>query len=242
METTSYIALSRQTALQRQMSVISNNLANLNTPAYRREGMMFEEVLRDTQRGETGELSFVQDVATLIDTAEGPMETTGNPLDLAISGEGFFVIETEDGPRLTRHGSFQLNQDNELVTKQGRNVLDDQGNAIALPPEAADVTVTADGVISTEQGQVATLDLAAVENEQELQRAADGLYDPGELELVEPEDAAIKQGVLEGSNVQGVVEMTKMMETVRSYQSTKRMMDQEHERQQRAIRTLVSSN
>jgi len=242
METTTYIALSRQTALQRQMSVISHNLANLSTPAYRRESIMFEEVLRDTQRGETGEISFVQDVATMIDTQEGPMESTGNPLDLAISGEGYFVVETEEGPRYTRHGSFQLNQDGELVTKQGRLVLDDQGNAIQFPEEAEEVTISADGVVSIEEGPLATLDIVAFDNPQNLQKRADGLYDAGDMAPVAAEDAAVKQGMLEGSNVQGVVEMTKMMETVRSYQGTKRMLDQEHERQLRAIRTLVSSN
>lgn len=242
METPSYITLSSQAALRRQMDVVANNLANINTPAYRGENMMFVEYLTQTQRGETGALSFVQDIATYRDIQEGPMEATGNPLDIAISGPGYFVVETDDGPRYTRHGSFQLNDDNEIVTHAGHRVLDDNGNEIVIPDDAERIDVTADGVIATEIGEIARLDLVAFDDEQALEREANSLYDAGEAPVLPADEASVKQGMLEGSNVQGVVEMTRMIDVLRTYQGAQQMSESEHERRVRAIRTLIESS
>lgn len=241
METISHIALSRQTALNRQMSIVSNNLANLNTTAYRGESAMFEEVLEEERSNETGGISFVQDVASFFDTGEGPMEATGNPLDMAIHGEGYFTVATDDGARYTRAGAFQLDADNTIVTHQGRALLDTQGNPIEVPENAADIQVALDGTISTEQGELAQLDIVAFENPQNLKHRPDGLYEAEDMAPQPAEDATVRQGMLEGSNVKGVVEMTKMMKVVRSYQGAQEMMDNDHERQLRALRTLVSS-
>jgi flagellar basal-body rod protein FlgF len=223
------------------MSAISHNLANLNTTAYRREDLMFEEVLRDTQNGETGEISLVQDVSSFYDLESGPMKATGNPLDLALNGDGYFTVETEDGPRYTRDGSFNVNGDNQLVTHEGRLVLDDNGAPIEIPEDAGAIEVARDGTISTDQGQVATLDVSTFENEQALKRQADSLYDPGDMQPQDVEAPEVHQGMVEGSNVQGVVEMTQMMKVVKSYQSAQKMIESDNERQLRAIRTLVSS-
>jgi flagellar basal-body rod protein FlgF len=241
METTSYIALSRQGVLRREMDLVANNLANVNTPAFRGESMMFVEHLAETQRGETGRLSFVEDIAVVQDLSEGPMEQTGNALDAAIDGEGYFVVETDDGPRYTRNGSFKLSQDNELVTDAGYRVLDQNGNPIEIPDNAVSIEISEDGAIATENGQVATLDLVTFGNEQALRKQADGLFDAGDLPVLPADGAGVKQGMLEGSNVKGVVEMTRMIELVRSYQGAQKMVDGDHERQLRAIRTLVES-
>ena len=241
MESIAHIALSRQTALNRQMSAISNNLANVNTTAYRREGLMFEEVLRDTQDGETGNLSFVQDVSSFYNTESGALKSTGNPLDMGIQGDGYFTVETGDGPRYTRDGSFMIDGENQLVTKQGRLVLDGQGNPIDIPEAATTIEVARDGTISTENGELATLDIVTFENPQALMKRADNLYDPEDMAPQPSEEAVVHQGMLEDSNVQAITEMTEMMDVVRSYQSTKKMMDNDHDRQLRAIRSLVSS-
>jgi flagellar basal-body rod protein FlgF len=241
METISHIALAHQTSLNRRMSAISHNIANLNTTAYRREDLMFEEVLRDTQNGETGEISLVQDVSSFYDLDSGPMKSTGNPLDLALNGDGYFTVQTEDGPRYTRDGSFNVNGENQLVTHEGRLVLDDNGAPIEIPENAAAIEVARDGTISTDQGQVATLDIATFDNEQALKRQADSLYDPEDMQAQDAEAPEVHQGMVEGSNVQGVVEMTRMMKVAKSYQSAQQMIETDNERQLRAIRTLVSS-
>ena len=240
MEAVSHITLSHQTGLNRQMSTISNNIANVNTTAYREEDMMFEEVLQETQDGETGELSFNQDVSTFYDLEKGPLKKTGNPLDVALNGEGYFTIQTEDGPRYTRDGAFMLDGNNELVTKEGRNVLDAQGNPIEVPENAQDIEIARDGTVSTAEEELGQLGIATFENEQELEKRPNSLYAPGDQAPQGPDNPEIHQGMLEQSNVQPIKEMTTMMKVVSSYQSAQSMMDNDHQRQLRAIRTLVS--
>jgi flagellar basal-body rod protein FlgF len=239
MESVSHITLSHQTGLKRQMSTLSNNIANVNTTAYREEDMMFEEVLQETQDGETGTLSFTQDVSTYYDLEQGALKKTGNPLDVAINGDGYFTVETDEGPRYTRDGAFTLDAENQLVTKEGRNVLDAQGNPIEVPENAGEIEVARDGTISTPEEDIAQLGVASFDNAQELDRLPDSLYAPGGQEPAPAENPEIHQGMLEQSNVQPIKEMTTMMKVVSSYQSTQSMMDNDHQRQLRAIRTLV---
>lgn len=239
MENTGYIALSRQMTLRRQMDVIANNMANINTPAYKGQSMLFVEYLETSKSGE--KMSFVQDVALVRNLNEGQMTTTENPLDLAISGNAYFEIDTPVGPRYTRNGVFQLNAEGELVTASGERVLGEGGNPILLPPNARDVTVTRDGTISTDQGPAGRLRLVSFENEQALVKLADGLYDAEGQDTLPAEDAEVLQGMVEGSNVQGILELTKMIETARQYASAGRMVNDEHERQRRAIQSLGGS-
>jgi flagellar basal-body rod protein FlgF len=236
MENAGYIALSRQMTLQREMDVIANNMANINTPAYKGQAMLFVEYLETSETGE--KISFVQDVSLVRNLTEGQMTTTANPLDLAISGDGYFEIETPTGPRFTRNGVFQLNANGELVTPSGARVLGDGGNTITLPANSRDVTITRDGSISTDQGPAGRLRLVRFENEQALVKIADGLYDAEGQDPLPTEAAEVMQGMVEGSNVQGIIELTKMIQTVRSYSATGRLVNDEHERQRRAIQSL----
>jgi len=239
MENAGYIALSRQMTLRREMDVIANNMANLNTPAYRGQSMLFVEYLDTSESGE--KMSFVQDVALVRNLSEGQLTTTENPLDLAISGDAYFEIDTPVGPRYTRNGVFQLNAEGEIVTTSGERVLGEGGNAIILPPNSSDVTITRDGTISTDQGPAGRLRLVRFEDEQALVKQANGLYDADGQDAVPADDAEVLQGMVEGSNVQGIIELTKMIETVRHYASTGRMVNDEHERQRRAIQSLGGS-
>lgn len=242
METTNYIALSRQAGLRRELDLVANNMANLNTPAYQGESMMFVEYLEDTQRGKTGEMSFVQDLSTVRDLKEGPMKRTENPLDLAISGRGYFTIETEEGPRYTRNGAFQLNDEGQVVNKANQPLLDDNGNPIEVPADAQAIEIGEDGTIATEFGPIAQLEPVTFENEQLLMKRANGLYEAREEQVAEPaEEARVLQGMIEGSNVQGVVEMTRLIDLTRSYSSANKFSESEHERILRAVRTLVAS-
>jgi flagellar basal-body rod protein FlgF len=204
--------------------------------------MMFVEYLADTQRGKTGELSFVQDISTVRDLTEGSMKRTENPLDLAISGRGYFTIETEDGPRYTRNGAFQLNDEGQIVNKVNQPLLDDNGNPIQVPADAQAIEIGEDGTIATEFGAIARLEPVTFENEQLLNKRANGLFEAREEQVAEPaEEARIMQGMIEGSNVEGVVEMTRLIELTRSYSSASKFTESEHERILRAVRTLVST-
>lgn len=239
MENAGYIALSRQMVLRREMEVIANNMANLNTPAYKGQAMLFVEYLETSESGE--KMSFVQDISLVRDLTEGQMASTENPLDLAITGDGYFEIETPVGSRYTRNGVFQLNADRELVTTDGLPVLGEGGNPIALPPNTSEVTITRDGTVSTEQGPAGRLRLVRFEDEQAMVKMADGLYDAADLEPLPAEDAEIVQGMIEGSNVQGIIELTRMIETTRQYAAAGKLVNDEHERLRRAIQTLGGS-
>ncbi|TQV71275.1 flagellar basal-body rod protein FlgF [Denitrobaculum tricleocarpae] len=239
MENTGYIALSRQSVLRRQMDIIANNMANMTTPAFKGEDMMFVEHLKKTANNDR--VSLVQDLALLRNLNAGPMTKTDNPLDLAINGDGYFVVETPDGERYTRNGTFQLNQDGQIVTTQGDPVLGIDGNAITIPPNEPHISITRDGSISAGETLIGRIQIVGFENEQELEKQSNSLFARGEQEPQVAEGAEVAQGMIEGSNVQGIVEMTKMITTVRSYSSTSKLVDQEHERQRRAIQVLASS-
>lgn len=239
MENTGYIALSRQSVLQRKMDIIANNLANMTTPSFKGEDMMFVEHLKKT--GDNDRVSLVQDLALLRNLNAGPMNKTDNPLDLAINGDGYFAIETPDGERYTRNGTFQLNQQGEIVTTQGDPVLGIDGNAITVPANEPHISVARDGSVSAGETLIGRIQIVGFENEQELEKQSNSLFARGEQEPQAADGAEVAQGMIEGSNVQGIVEMTKMIATVRSYTAASKLVDQEHERQRRAIQVLAST-
>lgn len=244
MQNTSYIALSRQAALWRQMEVVANNMANANTPAFKGEQMMFREFMvptRSTERAVGGKLSFVQDVGVLRDTREGALTTTENPFDFGLHGDGYFQIETEAGMRYTRNGHFRLDQTGMLVNSQGFAVMDDRDQPIIFAPNETRVEVSRDGTVSTENGRVAKLKVVKFENDQLLRKAGDSLYDTTQ----EPEtvqNAIVAQGMMEESNVQPVVEMTRMTQILREYQGVQKMLEAEHDRMLKAMQTLSNAN
>lgn len=240
MENASYIAMSRQTALWRQMETVANNMANANTPAYKGEQMMFTDYLvrvKSPDRSMGDKVAFVQDIGLLRDTGEGAMTTTGNSLDFAMSGDGYFVIDTPEGPRYTRNGHFRLDQSGMLVTEDGAAVMQTGNQPIIFAPNESTISVAGDGTISTENGAVGRFRVVRFDNQQQLQKAGASLYDT----VAEPLDvprAQVVQGMLEESNVKPVVEMSKMIAIVRDYQGVQKMLDNEHERQLRAIQVL----
>lgn len=252
METPGYIALSRQAVMKRQMDVVANNLANMNTPAFRAKSVLFTAYLSEVDGGPRrggGTISMVQDVATVPDLAEGPMVATDNPLDLAIEGRGYFVVQTDNGERYTRYGAFKLDNQGQIVTSAGNPVLDDNNQPLTVPAGTAEIEVARDGTISARNPAnpaqnlvVGRLRLVAFDNEYQLENEAGGLLRaPANAAPAPATGVDILQGTIEQSNVKSVVEMTKLIETVRSYTAAGSMMEDEHERQRRAIQTLGSS-
>lgn len=240
MENTAAIALSRQTVLWRNMDVIANNLANMNTTGYKTERLMFAAHLVKSRGGArlTGERhAYVRDIASVRDTREGAIAKTGSPLDLAIRGKGFFVVETDEGERYTRNGRFQLDSKGQLVNQQGHPVLSQGGQPIFFSPADNDIDIAADGTISTENGEIGRLWVVEFENEQALTQIEAGLFKTS----ADPEDVdepKIIQGALEGSNVQPIIEMTRMISVQRSYNSVSKIIDTEDKRIKQMMRTL----
>ena len=248
MKNAGYVALSRQMVLQRQMDAIANNIANMQTPAYKAEELIFAEHLsrvgggiggRGTGGPGGGGLSFVRDPTSMRRLSPGPLTPTHNPLDLALPEEGYFVVETEAGERYTRAGNFTLDETGRVVTSTGQAVLGEGGAPLTVPPEAGSITVAQDGTLSTDQGEVGRFQIVDFENPQLLMKRQNNLYEARDEAPVPAEDPKVNQGVIEGSNVQGVVEMTRLIGIVRSYQAAQRMIQQEHDIQRKAIEALA---
>jgi flagellar basal-body rod protein FlgF len=194
MDNTSYVALSRQLTLERQMSVVAGNIANMNTAGYKSEHLLFEEVLE--RAGKPGRVAFVQDVGLIRDLGPGVLEETGNPLDLAVNGDGYFAVETPNGPRYTRGGHFSLSGEGTVVTSGGYPLLDAGGAQIRVPPESAGISIARDGTISTEDGIIGQIGLVRFADETRLGREGDSLLRSDQVpQLVEAPDIA--QGRLE---------------------------------------------
>jgi flagellar basal-body rod protein FlgF len=239
MDTTSYIALSRQVALQRHMATIANNIANAATTGYRAERTLFEPVLEPA--GEPRRLAFVQDVGLYRDLSPGPITQTGNRLDLAIDGEGYFAFRTGAGVRYGRAGHLELDAEGRLVDARGNPILDDGGAPVTVPQADRDLTIGADGTVANRAGPIARLQPVTFANEQALRREGDGLYGAGD-QAPRPATGRVAQGALESANVSPVLEMTTMIETVRAFEGTQRLIEIRHELDRRAIERLVSVN
>jgi flagellar basal-body rod protein FlgF len=238
MESTTYIALSHQMVLRHNMDIIANNIANMTASGFKAEAMLLEPVTVNAGQGQR--LAFVQDVGVVRDTRPGPLTTTGNPMDLAIEGPGYFVVGTAGGIRYGRSGHFRLDELGELVTADGDPVLDDGGAPLNLPLDAGEISVAADGTLSGAQGVIGRLDLVTFADEQRLRKVGGGLYRADQAPQPAAE-ARIVQGALEGSNVQPIVEMTEMMATVRAYEGTQRVLDTQHDLQRRAIDRMLEA-
>lgn len=239
MENSVYIAMSRQATLQRELDVTANNLANVNTPSYKAERLVFREFLVDTQSRAPG-LSYVQDLGQYRVLDDGPVRQTGNPLDIAISGEGFLVADTELGDRYTRHGRLQLNADGTLVNGAGDPIQGEAG-PIVIPPGETNISISTDGVISGQNGELGQLRIVRFDNPEELRRAENGMYTAQE-NPIDVENPKVIQGSLEDSNVQAVVELTNMMRLSRDYQRVKKFLDQEDKRMTDMIDKLTRAS
>lgn len=241
MENISYIGLSQQIALTSMMNVTANNVANMSTPGYKGQRMLFIDYLnKGKDAGPKDAIHQVEDYATYRNTEQGSLQMTSNPLDVALEGEGYFAVSMPDGSTsYTRNGSFSLNGQSQLVTKQGYPVLSDGGQPLVLPEDARHITITEDGQISTEQGEVGQLQLTGFDDQQKMQELGDGLYAAGTAQQTPATNTRMVQSAIEGSNVNPILEMNRMVEVLRAYQSTFRMLSNDHERIRTAIQKLT---
>jgi flagellar basal-body rod protein FlgF len=239
MESPIYVALSRQTALARQLDVIANNVANSSTTGFKRQGVMFNEFLERSDR--TQKVSFVQDRAVIRDLTVGAFSPTDNPLDFAINGSGYFTVDTASGRRYTRAGNFQLSDRREVVTQDGLPVLDDHGQPMVIPEGAKEIRLAGDGTLSTDQGEIGSFGIASFQQEQLMTEVGGGLYSTDETPQGKPDGTRIAQGMLEQSNVSPIVETTQMIDLLRQYQMNQNLISAEHERIRNAARSLAKT-
>jgi len=239
MENSGYLALARQVALDRAIDVTANNLANLRTSGYKAEKVMFEEYVQKGTSPATApnQMSSVVQLGTFTDYQPGSFEQTGNALDFAIQGEGFFPVQTDAGTRYTRDGSFQLDANGQLVTHDGDPVTDAGGSPIQLPPGAKNIVVGGDGQVSVDGNVVGQIGVVKFDDPQSLVREGSGLYSSSAAPV--PAESAVVQGMIEGSNVQPVLELTRMMQTLRDFQAAQQVVDSQHEMSLDAINKIA---
>ena len=238
MENISYIGLSQQLALQQQVDVTANNIANMSTPGFKSQNVLFNDYI--TAPKDSDAIHQSQDYATYRDLSIGNLIQTHNKLDVAIEGKGYFAVSTPDGVKYTRDGGFSLNLNRELVSKTGHIVLSENNNPIAIPAEATQITISDDGTIASEQGDIGRMKIVNFANEQRMKKEGDNLYSADNMNEEPVTDRRVVQGVLEGSNVNPVVEMNRMIELMRMFQAAQNMLQTDHDRQLNAIQKLTT--
>jgi len=198
-----------------RMAILANNLANAATGGFKADQVTFSEAL-DAATG-----APVIGATPYVDPAAGPVKQTGNPFDLAIDGDGYFVVESADGRQFTRDGAFRLSEDGTLVTRDG-DPVQGSGGAIAIDPQAASASVDGAGRVWVDGAQVAQLEIVTFPSESPPAKAGGNLFTgTGDTAV---EDPKVIPGALEGSNVSVIAEMTRMIEIARGYEAYQKLV------------------
>lgn len=234
MDNAIYAALTRQSGLMNEMRAVANNMANSATTGFRREGVVFSEHLTAIGPGRET-LSMANARGRDVDLTPASLSQTGGRLGLALEREGFFMVETPQGNRLTRAGAFMTSAEGELVNPDGYRVLDDGQAPIALPPDARSVGVGPDGTISADGLPIARIGVFDQPDRAQLRHEGGTLFVPGNAEPVE--DPLVRQGFLEESNVNPVLELARMIEVQRAYELGQSFLEGEDQR----IRSVISA-
>lgn len=236
MDLAGYVALTRQAGLAKELQSVANNIANLSTTGYRREGVVFAEMV-EALPVEGNSVAMTAARGRYFDELQGSLDETGGTLDLAIEGEGYFTVATPGGERLTRAGAFTRDADGRVVNMDGHPLLDEGGGEIVIPFEAKHVNVSADGTVSADGEPVARVGLVTVEDQTKLFREAGVLF-RADTAPTPVEDGRVLQGFLEQSNVNPVAELARMVEVQRAYEYGQKLLDGEDDRIRLVVRTL----
>jgi len=229
-------------------NVIANNLANVNTTGFKRHETVNSEFERSLlkrindgsqlpQVGELGHGTYTDEI--FIDRSEGSFAQTGNAFDLAIAGEGYFAIQTPAGVRYTRNGAFTRNGDEQLVTHEGRPVLNVNGRPITIPDDGQ-VVIGADGRIFVDDEEVDTLQFVQFADQRNLLPEGDNLYQVVNNEQPAAATGTIEQGMLERSNVNVVAEMVNLINAYRAYEANSKVITTHDSLLEKAVNNIAS--
>ncbi len=234
MEASGYVTLSRLSGLRREMDLVANNIANIGTQGYKSQGAVFSEFVATVPDGRS--LSIGRATAWHMNMTDGVLGQTGGTYDLGIQGNGFFQIETPDGPRLSRAGAFTPSASGELVNMDGLRLLDAGGAPVFVPPNARDIGIAPDGTISADGVPVGQIGLWQPVDPLTLTYAGGNLLAAAEIEPAT--GGEIHQGFIEESNVEAVTEVARMIEVQRAYEQGQSFLDAEDERLRNMIQTV----
>jgi flagellar basal-body rod protein FlgF len=243
MENALLIGLSRQVALQRELDVIANNVANIGTAGFKSRSLRFSEYMMDQAKFDAFDkpdqpLSYVVDKGSGLDMTSGTIEATGNPLNAAIVGNGLFVVNTAQGERYTRNGSFQLDSTGRLVTSEGQAVMGD-GGPISFSPSETDIAIGQDGTISTSAGPKGKLRIVAVNDPKALQSEGSSLIKTDAPLPPAGATVRVQGGAVEHSNVRPVIEMSRLIEVNRAYANIAGMLQRSDDLRRSAVEKLA---
>jgi flagellar basal-body rod protein FlgF len=223
---TTLIDLSRLMALRRKLEVVANNVANSETNGFRAQHLSFQEYLKPEKGREVGvkperPLSLVDAAFSFPTSLAGAVRPTGNPLNLAINGNAYFAIQTAQGERYTRDGSFSLDGAGRL---DGQPVLG-EGGAITVPLQVGQISIDAKGQVSTKQGPLGRLRLVSFSGNARLEAVGGNLFRADRApDTTKAESSTVLQGAIEKSNVQPTAEMSRLIEITRSYEMTSKLL------------------
>lgn len=224
-----YAACTALVARTQALDTVANNIANASTVGFRAERNLFSSVLADAGSSSTAPLSPVINSygilsGTMADVTQGTLETTGNDMDLAIEGKGYFSVQTANGPMYTRNGAFQVSSKGQMVTAAGDPVLGDKGPI--LIPNGSKISISADGTISSEGAVLGKVKIVEFPLGTELANAGNSLYSApqGVKALAVAKDSTVRQGALEGSNVNAVSSMIELVEAQRNAEMAQRAL------------------
>jgi flagellar basal-body rod protein FlgF len=237
MQNSLLVGLAAQITLRRNMEIVSNNIANVSTTGFKREDPAFEELMVpvDSPDASLREISFVRDWGVVRDMTTGPLLQTDAPLDVAVQGDGMMVVRTPEGDRYTRDGHFKLDANGRIVTSDGNPVMS-EGGEITIPTGETSIKIGEDGTVSTSQGVVGKLRVVALPSAS-LRKEGFNLYSSTE-QAAPATGARVVQGFTERSNVEPVVEMTKMIEIMRAYQHSTETLNATDDLIRRAVQRL----
>ena len=235
-----YVALSAQVALERRLETIADNVANMNTVGYRATGVSFESEM--TRAGDA-RVSYASSGSDYISRRLGGLIKTDNSLDFAVQGDGWFGIMTPQGPAYTRDGRVRIDESGTLRTLSGDPILDAGGAPILVDGAAGPLTVSADGMITQNGQQVGAIGLFAIDPNASLKRAENSSVVPSKpaTPILEFTRDGVVQGAVEGSNVDPVREMTRLIDVTRAFDGVAAEASQSETSLQDAIKTLGSS-
>jgi flagellar basal-body rod protein FlgF len=217
---------------EKRFDTIANNLSNSQTVGFKRDLPVFERIMSQTRghyRNETNDSAFTV-------FQQGDIQKTGNELGLAIEGEGFFKVQTPRGIRYTRNGNFTLNKDNKLITQDGFPVLGRQGE---INLNGKNIQITPDGAVKVDGNEVGQMELVTFADIHSLRKEGYNLFQADEtMEEVKANPTQIHQGAVEASNVNPLEEMVRLMDCLRSYESSTKVIQAQDELDGKAVNEI----
>ncbi|MBI1406809.1 MAG: flagellar basal-body rod protein FlgF [Caulobacter sp.] len=240
MDNTLYVSLSRQMTLRREMDVIANNISNSDTTGFKVESLMVrtEAQAPAAMTGDPNPVKFVLDDGVARDFSQGPLRKTGGDFDLAIEGKGFFKVNTAAGERFTRDGQFTLSPDGRLTTQAGDPVMGD-GGEIVVDPAKGPVAIAADGTVSQAGERIARVGVFAFDDRSVLAKDQNNLLkNVSNAQPTTDTASQVRQGMLEGSNVNPILQITRMIEVSRAYEGVVKAMENTADLSRRAVERL----